>query len=232
MSNEISKIYGAQGLPENTLKINFTGSAGQSFGAFATKGLTLNVIGNTNDYLGKGLSGAKLTIRVPDESTIVPEENIIIGNVALYGATSGEAYINGKAGERFCVRNSGAKAVVEGIGDHGCEYMTGGVAVILGEVGRNFGAGMSGGIAYAYDPYKTFKKRCNKEGLNLDPLSQNSEVEELKQLIENHYNATLSPLAQRILEQWETAQKQFVRVFPEEYKQALIRLEKENLVKK
>jgi glutamate synthase (ferredoxin) len=232
LSNEISKIYGAQGLPENTLKINFTGSAGQSFGAFATKGLTLNVIGNTNDYLGKGLSGAKLTIRVPDESTIVPEENIIIGNVALYGATSGEAYINGKAGERFCVRNSGAKAVVEGIGDHGCEYMTGGVAVILGEVGRNFGAGMSGGIAYAYDPYKTFKKRCNKEGLNLDPLSQNSEVEELKQLIENHYNATLSPLAQRILEQWETAQKQFVRVFPEEYKQALIRLEKENLVKK
>mgnify|MGYP001494590082 FL=1 len=232
LSNEISKIYGAQGLPENTLKINFTGSAGQSFGAFATKGLTLNVIGNTNDYLGKGLSGAKLTIRVPDESTIVPEENIIIGNVALYGATSGEAYINGKAGERFCVRNSGAKAVVEGIGDHGCEYMTGGVAVILGEVGRNFGAGMSGGIAYAYDPYKTFKKRCNKEGLNLDPLSQNSEVEELKQLIENHYNATLSPLAQRILEQWETAQKQFVRVFPEEYKQALVRLEKENLVKK
>ncbi|MEC8133707.1 MAG: glutamate synthase-related protein, partial [Bacteroidota bacterium] len=232
LSNEISKIYGAQGLPENTLKINFTGSAGQSFGAFATKGLTLNVIGNTNDYLGKGLSGAKLTIRVPDESTIVPEENIIIGNVALYGATSGEAYINGKAGERFCVRNSGAKAVVEGIGDHGCEYMTGGVAVILGEVGRNFGAGMSGGIAYAYDPYKTFKKRCNKEGLNLDQLSQDSEVEELKQLIENHYNATLSPLAQRILEQWETAQKQFVRVFPEEYKQALIRLEKENLVKK
>ena len=232
LSNEISKIYGAQGLPENTLKINFTGSAGQSFGAFATKGLTLNVIGNTNDYLGKGLSGAKLTIRVPDESTIVPEENIIIGNVALYGATSGEAYINGKAGERFCVRNSGAKAVVEGIGDHGCEYMTGGVAVILGEVGRNFGAGMSGGIAYAYDPYKTFKKRCNKEGLNLDALSQNSEVEELKQLIENHYNATLSPLAQRILEQWETAQKQFVRVFPEEYKQALVRLEKENLVKK
>ncbi|MEC8536681.1 MAG: glutamate synthase large subunit, partial [Bacteroidota bacterium] len=232
LSNEISKIYGAQGHPENTLKINFNGSAGQSFGAFATKGLTLNVIGNTNDYLGKGLSGARLTIRVPDESTIVPEENIIIGNVALYGATSGEAYINGKAGERFCVRNSGAKAVVEGIGDHGCEYMTGGVAVILGEVGRNFGAGMSGGIAYAYDPYKTFKKRCNKEGLNLDQVSQDSEVEELKQLIENHYNATLSPLAQRILEQWETAQKQFVRVFPEEYKQALIRLEKENLVKK
>ena len=232
LSNEISKIYGAQGLPENTLKINFTGSAGQSFGAFATKGLTLNVIGNTNDYLGKGLSGAKLAIRVPDESTIIPEHNIITGNVALYGATSGEAYINGKAGERFCVRNSGAKAVVEGIGDHGCEYMTGGIAVVLGEVGRNFGAGMSGGIAYIYDPYKSFKKRCNKDGLNLDPLSDKFDVNELKELIENHYNATLSPLAQRILEEWESSQKHFIRVFPEEYKQALIRLEKENLVKK
>ena len=232
LSNEISKIYGAQGLPENTLKINFTGSAGQSFGAFATKGLTMNVIGTTNDYLGKGLSGAKLSIRVPDEATIIPENNIIVGNVALYGATSGEAYINGKAGERFCVRNSGAKAVVEGIGDHGCEYMTGGVAVILGDVGRNFGAGMSGGIAYVYDPNKSFKTRCNSDGLNLDPLSDKAHIDELKQLIEDHYNATLSPLAQRLLEQWESKQQHFVRVFPEEYKQALIRLEKENLVNK
>ena len=232
LSNEISKIYGAQGLPENTLKINFKGSAGQSFGAFATKGLTLNVIGNTNDYLGKGLSGAKITVRIPDESTIVPEENIIIGNVALYGATSGEAYINGKAGERFCVRNSGATAVVEGIGDHGCEYMTGGVAVVLGEVGRNFGAGMSGGIAYVYDPNKTFKSKCNQEGLNLDPLKDDAHVQELRTLIENHYNTTLSPLAQRILEQWETAVKDFIRVLPEEYRQALIRLQEENLVKK
>ena len=232
LSNEISKIYGAQGLPENTLKINFTGSAGQSFGAFATKGLTMNVIGTTNDYLGKGLSGAKLSIRVPDEATIIPENNIIVGNVALYGATSGEAYINGKAGERFCVRNSGAKAVVEGIGDHGCEYMTGGVAVILGDVGRNFGAGMSGGIAYVYDPNKSFKTRCNSDGLNLDPLSDKAHIDELKQMIEDHYNATLSPLAQRLLEQWESTQQHFVRVFPEEYKQALIRLEKENLVNK
>ena len=220
LSNEISKIYGAQGLPDSTLKINFKGSAGQSFGAFATKGLTLNVIGNTNDYLGKGLSGAKISVRVPDESTIVPEENIIIGNVALYGATSGEVYINGKAGERFCVRNSGAKAVVEGIGDNGCEYMTGGVAVILGDVGRNFGAGMSGGIAYVYDPNQTFKNKCNQEGLNLDPLKEDAHVLEIKTLIENHYNNTLSPLAQRILEQWETELKHFVRVFPEEYKQA------------
>jgi glutamate synthase (ferredoxin) len=148
----------------------------------------------------------------------------------LYGATSGEVYINGKAGERFCVRNSGATAVVEGIGDHGCEYMTGGVAVILGDVGRNFGAGMSGGIAYVYDPHKSFEKRCNQEGLNLDHLSEASDLTELKQLIENHYNATLSPLAQRILEEWETTQKEFIRVFPEEYRQALIRLEKEKLV--
>ena len=232
LSNEISKIYGAQGLPNNTLKINFKGSAGQSFGAFATNGLTLNVIGNTNDYLGKGLSGAKISVRVPDESTIIPEKNIIIGNVALYGATSGEVYINGKAGERFCVRNSGAKAVVEGIGDHGCEYMTGGVAVILGDVGRNFGAGMSGGLAYIYDPDKKFSKKCNKEGLNLDPVTIEKDIIDLRQLIENHYNATLSPFAQHILEKWESSLNHFVRVFPEEYKQALIRLEKENLVKK
>jgi glutamate synthase (ferredoxin) len=231
LSNEISKIYGAQGLPENTLKINFTGSAGQSFGAFATKGLTLNVLGNTNDYLGKGLSGAKIAIKVPDEATIVPEENIIIGNVALYGATAGEVYINGKAGERFCVRNSGATAVVEGIGDHGCEYMTGGIAVVLGEVGRNFGAGMSGGIAYVYDHKKNFKKRCNVEGLNLDPIQSTQDNKELKSLIENHYNATQSPLAQRLLENWEIEQSKFLKVLPEEYKQALIRLEKENLIK-
>ncbi|WP_220628120.1 glutamate synthase large subunit [Confluentibacter sediminis] len=230
LSNEISKIYGAQGLPENTLKVNFTGSAGQSFGAFATNGLTLVVSGNTNDYLGKGLSGAKLIVKVPEEATIVPEENVIIGNVALYGATSGEIYINGKAGERFCVRNSGAKAVVEGIGDHGCEYMTGGMAVILGEVGRNFGAGMSGGIAFIYDSKNTFKKNCNADGLNLDPVTEPADIVALKELIENHYNYTLSPLAQRILENWETELPKFIKVLPEEYRQALIRLEKENLI--
>ncbi len=229
ISNEISKIYGAQGLPINTLKVNFTGSAGQSFGAFATRGLTLTVNGNTNDYLGKGLSGAKLVIKVPDGSTIVPEENVITGNVTLYGATAGRAYINGKAGERFCVRNSGAKTVVEGIGDHGCEYMTGGVAVILGEVGRNFGAGMSGGIAYVYDPNKTFENKCNKEALNLLAVEEDQDIEQLKDLIESHYNYTMSPLAQRILENWESCLKDFVKVFPEEYRQALIRLENEKL---
>jgi len=229
ISNEISKIYGSDGLPDNTLKINFTGSAGQSFGAFATKGLTMVVNGNTNDYMGKGLSGAKLIIKVPEKSTFKPEENIIIGNVALYGATSGEAYINGKAGERFCVRNSGAKAVVEGIGDHGCEYMTGGVAVILGTVGRNFGAGMSGGIAYVLDEDKTFERNCNTEALNLLPVDEDNDIAQLRELIENHYNATQSPLAQRILEKWEYYLLKFIKIFPEEYKQALIRLEKEKL---
>jgi len=229
ISNEISKIYGAQGLPINTLKLNFTGSAGQSFGAFATRGLTMTVNGNTNDYLGKGLSGAKLVIKVPDGSTIVPEDNVITGNVTLYGATAGRAYINGKAGERFCVRNSGAKTVVEGIGDHGCEYMTGGIAVILGDVGRNFGAGMSGGIAYVYDKNKTFEKNCSKEGLNLLAVKEDNDIKQLKELIESHYNSTLSPLAQRILEKWEDCLTDFVKVFPEEYKQALIRMEEEKL---
>ncbi len=229
ISNEISKIYGADGLPENTLKLNFSGAAGQSFGAFATKGLTMIVNGNTNDYLGKGLSGAKLVIKVPDKATLKPEENVITGNVTLYGATAGEAYINGKAGERFCVRNSGAKAVVEGIGDHGCEYMTGGIAVILGEVGRNFGAGMSGGIAYVYDENDTFKKRCNSESLNLLPVEEDNDIKELRTLVENHYNATISPLAQRILENWEASLSKFIKVFPEEYRQALERLEKEKL---
>ncbi|MGB5434657.1 MAG: glutamate synthase subunit alpha, partial [Maribacter sp.] len=229
ISNEISKVYGAEGLPINTIKLNFTGSAGQSFGAFATKGLTMTVNGNTNDYLGKGLSGAKLVIKVPEGSTIVPEKNVITGNVTLYGATAGRAYINGKAGERFCVRNSGAKTVVEGIGDHGCEYMTGGVAVILGEVGRNFGAGMSGGIAYVYDKNKTFKNNCNTEALNLLAVDEDEDINQLRELIESHYNYTMSPLAQRILEHWQECLKDFVKVFPEEYKQALIRLEREKL---
>jgi glutamate synthase (ferredoxin) len=229
ISNEISKIYGAEGLPINTLKLNFTGSAGQSFGAFATRGLTLTVSGNTNDYLGKGLSGAKLVIKVPEGSTIIPEDNVIIGNVALYGATAGRAYINGRAGERFCVRNSGAKAVVEGIGDHGCEYMTGGIAVILGAVGRNFGAGMSGGIAYVFDENNTFKRKCNTEALNLLKVDEEKDIKQLRDLIESHYNATSSPLAQRILENWESCLPKFIKVFPEEYRQALIRLEQEAL---
>lgn len=230
LSNEISKIYGVKGLPENTLKINFEGSAGQSFAAFATHGLTLSVTGNTNDYIGKGLSGAKVIVKVPVEATIIPEDNVIIGNVAFYGATTGEAYINGKAGERFCVRNSGAKAVVEGIGDHGCEYMTGGIAVILGNVGRNFGAGMSGGIAYVYDKDNTLSRKSNSEGLNFLKLEEEGDINELRQLIENHYNATQSPQAQRLLENWEKETKNFTKVLPEEYRQALIRLEQEEQI--
>ncbi|MDG1715842.1 glutamate synthase large subunit [Lacinutrix sp.] len=229
VSNEISKIYGADGLPEDTINIDFTGSAGQSFGAFTTKGITFTVHGNTNDYLGKGLSGAKLIIKVPEKCTIIPEDNIITGNVTLYGATSGEVYINGKAGERFCVRNSGAKAVVEGIGDHGCEYMTGGITVILGEVGRNFGAGMSGGIAYVLDKEGTFKKSCNAEDLNINRIESEDDAIQLKQLIENHIEATGSPLAKRILIDWANYLPKFKKVLPEEYRQALVRLEQEQL---
>ncbi|MTE27088.1 glutamate synthase large subunit [Winogradskyella ouciana] len=229
VSNEISKIYGADGLPEDTINIDFTGSAGQSFGAFATKGLRFTVHGNTNDYLGKGLSGGKLIIKVPEKCTIIPEHNIITGNVTLYGATSGEVYINGKAGERFCVRNSGAKAVVEGIGDHGCEYMTGGVAVILGKVGRNFGAGMSGGIAYVLDSDNTFEQYCNGADLNIDPVKSIEDQVQLEQLIENHFLATGSPLARRLLDDWKNSLSKFKKVLPEEYRQALLRLEQELL---
>ena len=227
LSGKVAKAYGEDGLPADSIRINLSGSAGQSFGAFATKGLTLKIDGNANDYVGKGLSGARLIIKVPEEASFEANENIIIGNVALYGATSGEAYFNGVAGERFCVRNSGATAVVEGIGDHGCEYMTGGVAVILGSTGRNFGAGMSGGIAYVLDEDEKFKSKCNAEDLNLDPVTEEDDVQQLKELITNHYNYTQSALAQRILENWDSYITKFVKVLPEEYRQALIRLEEE-----
>jgi glutamate synthase (ferredoxin) len=231
LSNELSKIYGDNGLPEDTLKLKFKGSAGQSFGAFATKGLTMQVDGNTNDYLGKGLSGAKLIIKTPEEATFASEDNIIVGNVSLYGAINGEAYINGIAGERFCVRNSGATAVVEGVGDHGCEYMTGGRVVVLGKTGRNFAAGMSGGIAYVYDEKQKFRNGlCNMEMVEFDPISKEDE-EELKQLIKNHFKYTNSKLAFRMLENWENSLKNFLKIMPTDYKKALIRLENEKLIK-
>ncbi|HCE54841.1 MAG TPA: glutamate synthase large subunit, partial [Lutibacter sp.] len=231
VSNELSKIYGDNGLPEDTLNLKFKGSAGQSFGAFATKGLTMQVDGNTNDYLGKSLSGAKLIIKKPDEATFASDENIIVGNVSLYGATNGEAYINGIAGERFCVRNSGAIAVVEGVGDHGCEYMTGGKVVVLGKTGRNFAAGMSGGIAYVYDEKQKFKNGlCNMEMVAFDPIFEADE-KELKQLIKNHFKYTNSDLAYRILDDWENSLTNFVKVMPTEYKKALMRLEMENNIK-
>jgi glutamate synthase (NADPH/NADH) large chain len=230
LSNEISKIYGSQGLPDDTILVDFTGSAGQSFGAFATKGLSFKIHGNCNDYLGKGLSGGKLIIKVPPTATFKPEDNIIIGNVALYGAITGEAYINGMAGERFAVRNSGATAVVEGIGDHGCEYMTGGTVVILGKTGRNFAAGMSGGVAYVFDEKKQFENGlCNMEMVALEEL-ENEDFTKLRHLIKNHSLYTNSPLAKRILEDWEYQSKHFIKVMPTDYKKALQRLAEEKQI--
>ncbi len=230
ISNEISKIHGGSGLPEDTLNLYFKGSAGQSFGAFATHGLTMTVSGETNDYLGKGLSGAKIIIKKPEEADFVAEDNIIVGNVCFYGAVSGEAYINGIAGERFAVRNSGITAVVEGVGDHGCEYMTGGKVVVLGKTGLNFAAGMSGGIAYIFDPDKNFStERCNLEMVDLENPTE-VDLKELKTLIENHQNYTNSDLAKRLLSDWKSTAKHFVKVFPVDYKKALERLAQEPAV--
>jgi glutamate synthase (ferredoxin) len=229
LSNEISKKYGDKGLPKNTLKLHFTGSAGQSFGAFSAKGLKMVIDGNTNDYFGKGLSGATIIVRKPKKATFKSHENVITGNVALYGATSGEAYINGIAGERFCVRNSGAFAVTEGIGDHGCEYMTGGVALILGKIGRNFAAGMSGGIAYIYNNQKNYDiKNFNMESIELEnPQVQDLDI--INELIQNHFTHTNSDIAKQILTNWESCKRNFVKVMPIEYKRALEKLAQEKI---
>ncbi|MCC7524588.1 MAG: glutamate synthase large subunit [Chitinophagaceae bacterium] len=220
LSNEITKRYRAAGLPDDTIHYSFKGTAGQSFGAFNTCGVTFELEGDANDYFGKGLSGAKLIVYPSREAGFVPEENIIIGNVAFYGATSGEAYIRGKAGERFCVRNSGAKTVVEGVGDHGCEYMTGGRVVILGDTGRNFAAGMSGGIAYVYDVKGQFADNCNMEMIDLDPVI-NGEAEELYDMISKHFAHTGSTVARFILDDFENQLKNFVKVYPKDYKKAV-----------
>jgi glutamate synthase (NADPH/NADH) large chain len=220
LSNEITKIYKAEGLPEDTIRYKFNGTGGQSFAAFNTKGVTFEVEGDANDYFGKGLSGAKLIIYPSKQSSFVPEENILIGNVAFYGATAGEAFIRGKAGERFCVRNSGAHVVVEGVGDHGCEYMTGGVAVILGDTGRNFAAGMSGGIAYVYDVQGKFASMCNKEMVELDPLDE-TDAAELQSMVQKHFDYTGSTVAQFVLKDFENQLQHFVKVFPTDYKRAL-----------
>ncbi|HEX2533207.1 MAG TPA: glutamate synthase large subunit, partial [Chitinophagaceae bacterium] len=220
LSNEISKKYKGEGLPDDTLHFKFTGTAGQSFGAFNARGVTLELEGDANDYFGKGLSGAKLIVYPSQQAAFVPEENIIIGNVAFYGATSGTAYIRGKAGERFAVRNSGVSAVVEGVGDHGCEYMTGGRVVILGDTGRNFAAGMSGGIAYVYDVKCQFNSLCNNEMVDLDPLDA-QDAAELKDLIENHFAYTGSTVARFVLDDFENQLQHFVKVFPRDYKKAL-----------
>lgn len=224
--SEISKAWGAEGLPEDTLNLGFNGSAGQSFGAFIPKGMTLKLTGDANDYVGKGLSGGKIVVVPPKEVTFNPEENIIIGNVAFYGATSGEAYVRGLAGERFCVRNSGVKAVVEGIGDHGCEYMTGGRAVILGKTGRNFAAGMSGGVAYVYDPQGKFPKSCNQQMVYLEKVCEPEDVTELKEMLQKHADYTGSRIAVDILKDFDVNCAKFVKVMPKDYKRMVLAIKR------
>jgi glutamate synthase (NADPH) large chain len=220
LSNEISKIYLGPGLPKDTVHIKFNGTAGQSFGAFVTGGVTFELEGDANDYFGKGLSGGQLILYPPAKANFNPARNIIVGNVAFFGATSGEAYIRGLAGERFAVRNSGVKVVVEGVGDHGCEYMTGGTVVVLGETGRNFAAGMSGGVAYVWDVNKTFVKNCNMEMVLLDTLDSEDE-QLLYAMIEGHLKKTNSEVAAHVLSYWTSTFKNFIKVMPIDYKAVL-----------
>ncbi|UFU01174.1 glutamate synthase large subunit [Radiobacillus kanasensis] len=226
VGSDISKKYGEKGLPEDTITLRFKGSAGQSFGAFVPKGMTMILTGDSNDYVGKGLSGGKLIVSSPKESTILVSDNVIAGNVAFYGATDGEAYINGCAGERFAVRNSGARVVVEGIGDHGCEYMTGGRVVILGEVGKNFGAGMSGGVAYVYAENKEkFENLCNQDMIELESLIDQQEIEEVKAMIQKHLDYTNSSKAAGVLNNWQDSFQHIVKVIPSDYKHMLSQIE-------
>jgi glutamate synthase (ferredoxin) len=220
LGNEITKRHW-DGLPEDTVHLHFQGSAGQSFGAFVPKGVTLELEGDSNDYLGKGLSGGKIILYPPRQSTFAAEDNIIAGNVAFYGATSGEAYIRGMAGERFCVRNSGVQAVVEAVGDHGCEYMTGGKVVVLGLTGRNFAAGMSGGVAYIWDESGDFASRCNIQMVGLEQLEDSEEIAELQQMIQRHFDYTQSQRARQVLDRWSACIGQFVKVMPRDYKRVL-----------
>jgi len=221
LSGEIARRYGAEGLAPDTIHFRFTGSAGQSFGAWCANGLSLTLEGESNDYLGKGMAGGRLVVVPFKKSTFVPEETILIGNVALYGATGGEAYIYGRAGERFAVRNSGVKAVVEGVGDHGCEYMTGGVVVVLGQTGRNFAAGMSGGVAFVLNTDGGFERRCNLSMVELEPVRDREDQALLKGLIERQAQYTGSAKARKVLEQWKVMLPKFVRVMPVEYKKVI-----------
>jgi glutamate synthase (ferredoxin) len=224
--SEVTKKHGPNGLPEDTIQLKFNGSAGQSFGGFMPRGMTLELEGDANDYFGKGLSGGKLIVYPPKAATFKAEDNMIVGNVAFYGATSGAAYLRGMAGERFCVRNSGVNAVVEAIGDHGCEYMTGGRVVILGPTGRNFAAGMSGGIAYVLDEAENFADRCNLEMVGLEPLADADEIEEVWKMIQRHQTYTQSALAAKILADWKKFIPKFVKVMPTDYKRVLESLNK------
>jgi glutamate synthase (ferredoxin) len=226
VGSEVTRRYGAEGLPEDTIRMRFKGSAGQSFGAFMPRGMTFQLEGDANDYVGKGLSGGKIIVYPPAGSTFVPEENMIIGNVAFYGATGGEAYVRGMAGERFCVRNSGVHAVVEAVGDHGCEYMTGGRVVILGPAGRNFAAGMSGGVAYVLDEQGDFATRCNQQMVGLEKLADPDEIEQVRQMVDRHAQWTKSQRAFKILALWEDYVPKFVKVMPKDYKRMLAAMKK------
>jgi glutamate synthase (NADPH/NADH) large chain len=227
LSSEVSLRYHSKGLPENTIRVKFNGSAGQSFGAFLAPGITFELEGDANDYFGKGLSGGRLIVYPPKESTFMPDKNIITGNVNLFGATRGEAFINGMAGERFCVRNSGAIAVVEGVGDHGCEYMTGGRVIVLGKTGVNFAAGMSGGIAYVLDENQLFDTHCNLEMVDIEHLDMNGDVTFLRDYIEKHLMFTRSRQAADILNNWDDLFPYFVKVMPVDYRRALERIQEQ-----
>jgi glutamate synthase (ferredoxin) len=221
VGSEVTRRHGAAGLPEDTIKLHFKGSAGQSFGAFVPKGMSLILEGDANDYVGKGLSGGKIIVYPPAGSTFVPAENVIVGNVAFYGATGGEAYIRGMAGERFCVRNSGVNAVVEAVGDHGCEYMTGGRVVVLGPTGRNFAAGMSGGIAYVLDEAGDFRRNCNQEMVKLFSLDDPEEIALVRDMIRRHAEYTQSERSREVLARWDEVVPRFVKVYPNDYRRVI-----------
>jgi glutamate synthase (ferredoxin) len=221
LGSEISRRFGAKGLPDDTIRLAFRGSAGQSFGAFVPRGMTMAIEGDANDYVGKGLSGGNLIVYPPRTAVFPAHENVIVGNTVLYGATNGSAFIAGLAGERFAVRNSGAVAVVEGVGDHGCEYMTGGRVIILGQTGKNFGAGMSGGIAYVFDQNEQFHDLCNRTMVNLMPLEQMDEADFVRDLIAQHFEYTGSARAEGILRNWRESSGKFVRVIPVEYQRVV-----------
>ena len=225
LSGKIAEKHGSAGLPEDTVRIEFEGSAGQSFGAFLINGVTFKLAGDANDYLGKGLSGGKIIVHPPAGSTFLSNKNVISGNVNLFGATAGEVYLSGMVGERFCVRNSGAIAIVEGVGDHGCEYMTGGRVIVLGPTGVNFAAGMSGGIAYVLDENQLFDTHCNLEMVDIEQMRSEEDEKFIKRYIQNHATYTGSKIAFHILENWEDILPYFVKVMPIEYKRALDRIQ-------
>jgi glutamate synthase (NADPH/NADH) large chain len=228
LSSHVVKSRQGNNLKEDSIQINFQGSAGQSFGAFLAQGITMSVEGDANDYVGKGLSGGRVIVYPPKDSTYSSENEIIAGNVCGYGATGGELYLSGQVAERFCVRNSGLIAVVEGIGDHGCEYMTGGRTVILGEVGRNFGAGMSGGIAYVYNPNQTLESRANVAMIDFDPMDKES-LSELRELTTKHLKYTGSKIAKKILDNWDKEAIHFIKVMPKALKAVLAAQDKKHL---